>query len=224
MCNHRIIVIILRFCHSALPLYVKSLYPRIWKSQSLLGLFAIEFRRSFAGRVMKKLNIPYAIDYCCLLIQHVIKSLVSGIEIWKICYFPNDVFRLEKKVWNQPFPKYSSLKSQSKFVIKLYMVYNVPTCQAHGIYYFLNKRTILDIAYFRFSHENWLSHICLKFERSQFKSLSHNYGASEEYELTSATSLWLNIAHAHITNTVEFKALSLAIPFLWMFWNSYNSL
>ena len=54
---------------------------------------------------------------------------------------------------------------------------------------FLNERTILDIAYFRFSHENVLSHICLKFERRQFKSLSHNFWASEEYELTSATSL-----------------------------------
>ena len=79
---------------------------------------------------------------------------------------------------------------------------------------FLNRRTILDIAYFRFSHENWLSHICQNFERRQFKSLSHSVGASEEYELSSATSLWLNIAHADINNTVKFKVLSLeVIPF-----------
>ena len=70
------------------------------------------------------------------------------------------------------------------------------------------KRTILDIAYFRFSHETLLLRVCLIFERRQFKSLRHNFRASEEYELTSATSLWLNIAHAHITNTVKFKALS----------------
>ena len=44
---------------------------------------------------MKNLNIP--VDYCCLLIQHVIKSLVSGIEIKKIGHIQNDVFRIEKK-------------------------------------------------------------------------------------------------------------------------------
>ena len=42
---------------------------------------------------------------------------------------------------------------------------------------FLNERTILDIPYFRFLHENGLSHICLKFERRQFKSWSHNFWA-----------------------------------------------
>ena len=88
---------------------------------------------------------------------------------------------------------------------------------------FLNKRTILDIAFFRFSYENLLSHICLKFERRQFKSLSHNFGASEEYKLTSATSLWLNIAHAHITHAqyhkyCQIQSIILAIPFSWMFW------
>ena len=46
------------------------------------------------------------------------------------------LFSYRKKGWNQPFLKYSSLKSQSKFVIKLYLFYNVPTCQAHSIYYF----------------------------------------------------------------------------------------
>ena len=119
-------------------------------------------------------------------------------------------FRIEKKVWNRLFPKYPSLKSHSKFVIKLYVIYNMPTCQAHSIYYFSKNRTILD---FRFSHKIWLSHICLKFERRYFKSLSHNFGASEEYELTSATSLWLNIAHALNTNIVKFKVLSLPFPF-----------
>ena len=82
---------------------------------------------------MKNLNIAFAIDYCCLLIQHVLNNLVIEIEIRKICHFSNDVFRIEKKVLNQPFLKYFSLKSQSKFVIKLYVFYNVPTCQAHGI-------------------------------------------------------------------------------------------
>ena len=73
---------------------------------------------------------------------------------------------------------------------------------------FLNKRMIIGIAYFRLSHENKLSHICLKFEHRQFKRLSHSFGALEKYELTRATSLRLNIAHAHITNTVKSKALS----------------
>ena len=47
---------------------------------------------------------------------------------------------------------------------------------------FLNKRAILDIENFRFSYENWLSHIFLKFEHRQLKCLSRGFGASEEYE------------------------------------------
>ena len=54
-------------------------------------------------------------------------------------------FVLKKKVWNQPFLKYSSLKSKSKFVIKLYVFDNVPTCQAHGIYYFKTKERFLTL-------------------------------------------------------------------------------
>ena len=33
----------------------------------------------------------------CLLIQHVIINLVSEKEIWEMCHFPNNVFRIEKR-------------------------------------------------------------------------------------------------------------------------------
>ena len=62
------------------------------------------------------------------------KSLVSGKEIRKICHFPNDVFRIKKGL-KSTVSKIFFTKEQ-KFVIKLYVFYNVPTCQAHGIYCF----------------------------------------------------------------------------------------
>ena len=43
----------------------------------------------------------------------------------KFFHFPNDVIGIEKKVRNQAFLNYSSLKNQSKFVHKLYVFYNM---------------------------------------------------------------------------------------------------
>ena len=111
----------------------------------MVFFFAKEFRRSFAWRVWKIEYSFYNWLLLCLSIQRVIKSLISGIEIRKICNFQNDVFPKEIKVWNQPFLKYSLLKSQSKFVIKLNVFYNVPIYQAHGIYYFKTKERFLTL-------------------------------------------------------------------------------
>ena len=67
---------------------------------------------------------------------------------------------------------------------------------------FLNKRAILDIDYFRFSYDNWLSHICLKFKHIQFKGLSRGFWASEELELTSTRCLCDLILRMRISQTL----------------------
>ena len=67
-----------------------------------------------------------------------------------------------------------------------------------GYILFLNKRTILDIEFFRFSYENWLSHICLKLEHRQLKGLSRGFWASEEYEYARSQIHCTNM-HAHLS-------------------------
>ena len=122
MCNHRIVVVILGFAIPlALKITSKVCIPEIeshWVcedfSQKSLDIICRACKWENWIFLLRLTN-GMSVDTTCL------KNLVSGIEVRKICHFPNDVFRMEKKVWNQLFLKKSSLK-KSKFVYPIIRV------------------------------------------------------------------------------------------------------